>query len=472
LQSAQRLENEGKYEQAVALYEEVSTKYRKSESARTALFRAAALYEEKLDNWRKSAALLQELRTLTEGKPEAPQVLLRLGRVLEHGGSPYTDALLTYGVICKECAAAPESVAALLSQGRINESLQRWGEAERVYEEAIEKLGDTPESATVKTRLQSVWLLEALGTYFSGGIEEGAALAEKALKKGISYPEVRQGLEDLLRRFHLARSIWKSHPGRIFFQDYSIAADFDSTQYLTSAGRGRISVAPKGWDLTFNDKRKNFILREKPAVALAPSAGGTSAWPAGPAKQAMLAPGAGKVSASLNPSRAGKRVSKRAAWVFRSPVESEILGIWWSSDSRYLGWVARARGGVAKEIRILDLKERRSWQVARDQSGGYVGDTVLFLPRAGKVVFPYGYFLAISDLRGGNRVQFLVRADRKLGAVYKAKEVEWLAATADGVSLAVAVRQEGAKKDNEGKPVPARMMYWKFNLSTNLVMGS
>jgi len=442
LYSAQKKEAAGKYEEAVALYEKIATRHRSSESAQAALSRAATLYEEKLNNWRKSAALLQELRTLTEGKLEGPQVLLRLARVLEHSGSPYTDALLTYGIICKECAAAPESVASLLSQGRINESLQRWGEAARIYEEAIAKLGDTPESATVRARLQSVWLLEALGTYFSGQVEEGAALAEKALKRGVTFSEVRQGLEDILRRYQLARSIWRSHPGRLFLQDYTITGDFDSGQYIAKSERGQASITPAGWDLAFNKKKKSFVLAEKPAEPPLPS-----------------------------PGKKAKVVRKKKPWTFRSPVDSAVLGVWLSSDARYLGWVARPGGGSVKEIRVLDLKERRSWQVIRDASGGYVGDSMLFLPKAGKIVFPYGHFLAISDLKGGNRVQLLVRGDKKQGAVFRSRDVEWLAATSDGVSLAAAVRQAPAKKIVKGAAVSPRIMYWKFHLSTNLVLG-
>ena len=444
LYSAQKKEAAGKYEEAVALYEEVATRHRSSDAALTALSRAATLYEEKLNNWQKSAALLQELRALTEGKPEAPQVLLRLARVLEHSGSPYTDALLTYGIICKECAAAPESVASLLSQGRINESLQRWDEAGRIYEEAIAKLGDTPESATVRARLQSVWLLNALSTYFSGQVEEGAALAEKALKRGVTFPEVRHGLEDILRRYQLARSIWKSHPGRLFLQDYTVTGDFDSGQYITKSERGKASAAPAGWELAYNHKKQSFVLTETPPDPPPPVAG--------------------------KKTKAVKK-KKKKPWTFRSPADADVLGVCWSPDARYLGWVDRPGGGSAKEIRVLDLKERRMWQVIRDASGSYVGDSMLFLPRAGKIVFPYGYFLAISDLKGGNRVQLLVRGDKRQGAVFRSRNVEWLAATSDGVSLAAAVKQAPAKKTAKGAVAPPRFMYWKFNLSTNLVLG-
>ena len=429
LRTAEKLEAAGKFAEAAAAYEEIAAKYRNKPQALTALSRAAAIHEERLGNWRKAAALLQDLRTLTEGKPGAPEVLLRLAHVLEQSGSPYRDALQTYGVICKECASAPETVTALLSQGRIYEAMQMWADAKRVYEETIEKMGGSPCADTVRARLQSVWLLEALGTYTAGQLAEGVQLAETALKSATS-PEVRNGLEDLLRRYQVARSLWRSAPGRIFFPNTEITAEADPSQYPVRAERGQVQPAPAGWELAFDGGKKRFRLTEK------------TPGPADPRKK---------------------------PWTFRSPPATLILGFFWSPDSKYAGWIGKTRAGSEREIRVLDLKSRRSWQVICDLKGLQLGETVIFMPHSDKLVFPVGRFLAISDLHGRNRVQFLVRSDTKLGAVFRARDVEWQALSADGVSLAIAVRQPKPKAAGSGgAPL---MACWKFNLSTNLVLG-
>ncbi len=433
LRAAQELEAAGNYEEAVVQYEEVARDYRGRSEAVMALSRAAALYEGQLKNWQKAAVLLQELRTLVEGTPEAPQVLLRLARILEQSGSPYTDSLTFYKLICTECVTEPEGRSALLAQGRIYESMQRWDDAKRVYEEAIAYPGLAGGDGPVRARLQSVWLLEALGAYFGGQVDEGVRLAQEALEQELIVPEVKQGLEDLLRRHRLAKNLWRSSPETVFVADVDIMATPEPSSYVFKAERSQRQLAPEGWQLDYNQKRKSFRLTEKPPVSATDLTAGTA--------------------------KRKSKARKKKLWSYTNPSWSEVLGLWWSPDGRYLGWAAKSRKLKTREFRVLDLKTRKAWRITRDSTGLSLGETMLFLPRAGKLVFPTGKFLVVSNLRGGNRVQLLVKGNRKLRATYRARKVDWLACSADGIELTVAVSQPVTKKSEE-----PRHMYWKFNL--------
>lgn len=429
LQEALKLEAEGLYAEAVAKYEAIARDHRDKPEAETALSRAAEIYEERMRNWQKAAILLQELRGLTEGTPRSAEVLLRLARILEQSGSPYTDALAMYGVICKDCATEPESVSALLAQGRIYESMRRWTEAKQSYEEAISRHGTACGAGTVLTRLQSIWLLEAMGAYQEGRLDEGVAMARTALGREIVAPEVRQGLQNLLRRYEVAETLWNSWPDEIFVTGAAIADEDDPAGYACLAERGKSHQPPEGWEIEFSDKAGTFRLREAPGSSTASSG-------------------------------AQKPAVKK--WSYGSPAGMRVGAAWWSLDGKYLVWSARSgrKGSRFREIRMLDVVARKDWRVTKDDTGKLLGETVLYLPRSRKLVFPYGSYLVISDLRGGNRVQLEVRSSSKIGAVFRMDEVVWLASSGDGLDLAMAVKQP-----SRGKDAPPVVRYWRFNLS-------
>lgn len=434
LRDAQQLEAQAKYQEAATKYEEVYQKYSSKPEALTALSRAAALYEERLNNWQKAASFLQELRTRTENKPEYPSVLLRLARVLENSGSPYKDSLETYGVICKNCASAPESAEAMMAQGRIHESLQNWVAAKSDYENAIAKLGTSPKAATVRTRLQSVWLLEALDAYYAGKVEDGVTLATEALKKELTVAEVKRGLEDLVRRYRNAQRLWAGNAGLVIIEDQTLVGAVDASRFVIRAERTPAPAAPEGWAFAFDDKRKTFavtqvLAAETPAAGEKPKAGGP-----------------------------------KKPWTFKSPSDSQAVGWWWSADGSLLAWIGKSRESKKRSLQVLDLGARKSWTVITDPSGSVLGESVLILPHAGKLIYPFENYLAISDLKGGNRVNFLLRGDAEHKVKYRGRDVDFLASSSDGIEIAVAVRQTAPEKKGAADEPPA-LAIWKLGLA-------
>ncbi len=442
LRDAQQLEAQAKYQEAAAKYEELYQKYSAKPEALTALSRAAALYEERLGNWQKAASFLQELRSRTENKPEYPSVLLRLARVLENGGSPYKDSLETYGIICKNCASAPESAEAMMAQGRIHESLQNWVAAKSDYENAIAKLGTSPKAAAVRTRLQSVWLLEALDAYYAGKVEDGVTLAGEALKKELTVPEVKRGLEDLVRRYRNAQRLWDGNAGLVILDDQSFVGAVDASRFIVRAERTPSPVTPEGWSFTVDAKRGTFTVAQAlPPVAADPAAKGKA-----------------------------RKTEAKKAWSFKSSSENQALGWWWSADGSLLAWIDKARGGHKRTLRILEPATRKTWSVFTDPAGEVLGESVLILPHARKLIFPYKDFLAVSDLRGGNMVNFLLHGDKDHKVKFRGRNVEYFASSADGLEVAVAVRQGTAAKapakgKGDAEPAPADLAIWKLGLA-------
>ena len=428
LEQARELEAEEKYPEAVAKYELIIQKYPKKKYAKEALSRAAAIHEERLNNWQKAAMYLQELRARDEGKKPYPAILLRLGRVLEHGGSPYTDALETYGVICKNCATAPESLTALLARGRLYEAMQSWPQAKSVYEDAIQKLGAAPQAGAVRARLQSVWLMEALGMYSAGRVHEGAALAAEALKKPLDVSEVRGGLESLDRQYANAKRLWAADAGTIVLEERGgkLVEALDEGHFPLKAVRDQGANAPDGWEASFDVKKKSLAITRRPTDG-----------------------------------------AQGKPWSFKAPSEAAVLGFWWSPDGKRLAWIGKSREGRRRTLNIVDLVKHKSWEAVRDASGSVLGETVLFLPYCDKMVFPYEDYLAISDLRGGSRTNHQIKGDRTRR--FRGAQVEWIASSVDGLELAVAVTQpppKGGAKPKKGAPPPdaPRPAIWKLSL--------
>jgi len=442
LKQADELEAKGRYPEAVALYEEVFTKYPKKTEALKALERAAALYDERLNNWQKAAGYLQDLRVRTEGRPEHASVLLRLGRVLERAGSPFKDSLETYGILCKSCASAPEAVSALLSQGRLHEAMQNWPAAKSVYEEAIAKLGKSPEAATVRVRLESVWQMEAVGMYYAGSVDDAIVLAQEAMKKGITVVEIRNGLEALLKRYANAQLLWKARAEAVAKQDSAITDRVDPSFFVHRFERGAEPAPPEGWAAKWDPKRKTLTVTEVPPEP----------------------PGEIAVAAARKPKTKAKPARK--PWSWKSPAEVQVLGYWWSPEGRLLGWIGKSRTGKRRTLNIVDLAKRRSWVLLADPGGSVLGEVMAFLPRADKVVFPYEDYFAVSDLRGGVRNNFPLAGDPETKSVYRGREVEWMATTADGLEVVLAVNQPLPKARGKTKvpAEPKRLALWKVGL--------
>lgn len=446
LRDAQALEAQAKYADAVKAYEIVFTKWPTKPEAVQALDRAAALYEERLGNWQKAATYLQELKTRLDGKPEYPGVLLRLGRVLEQAGSPYADALQAYGFLCKNCATAPEAVTAIMAQGRIHESLRNWPAAKSVYEEAVVKLGNSPQAATAKLRLQSIWLLEAVGMYYGGRVDDGALLAEEALKKGVSVDEVRNGLDTLLKRYRNAVRLREGNAGLVSTEDVTIVDAAHQDLFIYRSDRtGAGAPAPEGWKAEYDAKKKTLKLEQLP-------------------------PPEEPVATSKSPTGKPKKPAKPKAvklWKYSTPAGEQVLGWWWSPDGRALGWIGKAKSGKKRTLNVVHLGKQKAYATVTDYSGTLLGDVMAFLPGADKVVFPYEDFFAVSDLRGGNRNNIALRGDRSRKLAYKGKAVEWISSTADGLELAVGVDQPVVKKPKKGEPVEKRTGVWKIGLGVS-----
>jgi len=439
LRDAQQLEAQARYQEAASLYEQLYQKYPAKPEALTALSRAAALYEERLSNWQKAASFLQELRARTENKPEYPSVMLRLAKVLENSGSPYKDSLETYGIICKNCASAPESAEAMMAQGRIHESLQNWVAAKSDYENAIAKLGTSPKAASVRTRLQSVWLLEALDAYYAGRVDDGVALAGEALKKELTVPEVKRGLEDLIRRYRNAQRLWEGNAGLILIDDQTLVGAVDPSRFIVHAERTPDPASPEGWTFTVDPKRKTFTVTQAVPVA------------------------------TPDPKVPAKKAAAKKPWVFKSSSEAQALGWWWAADGSLLAWIDKVRGGSKRCLRMLEPATRKSWTVMTDPAGEVLGESVLILPHARKLIFPYRDFLAVSDLRGGNMVNFLLR-DKEHKAKFRGRNVEYFASSADGLEVAVAVRQPkpaGGKAKGAAETDPVPLAIWKLGLAVS-----
>jgi len=443
MKKAREFEEQGKYSDAVAAYEEVVRKFPKKEESEAALSRAALLYEERLNNWQKAAAFLQELKGKTQGKPEHPQVLLRLGRILEHSGSPYSDALETYGLICRNCASAPESMSAWLAQGRIYETMQDWKNARLTYEAALTRSASGGESAVIASRLENLQLVEALGAYSDGRIDEAIKAAKEALGGNLSVPEVRRGLEDLVSRWQTAKHFWATNPALAVARDIERTPVDDPVRYSWRAVKGGGQEVPEGWDLALDAKKGTFVLSEKREEPVPPKDG----------KKAK----ASKVA--------------RKPWSYKSPVKYKVLGVWWSKDGTWLGWISREATG-RRRIDTLDLKKRRNWAVTRESTKGTLGEVILFLPggeRSGKLVYASGNYLAISNVRGGDMA--MVRMGSKEKPFYGGG-AEWIASSSDGIELMLAARfpEKPAAKAKKGKAAgaampPAGPEFWRVNLS-------
>ncbi len=449
LREAQALEEKQQYAEAVKAYEGVFTKWPTKPEAIRALDRAAALYEERLSNWQKAATYLQELKTRMDGKPEYPGVLLRLGRVLEQAGSPYADALQAYGFLCKNCATAPEAVTAIMAQGRIHESLRNWPAAKSVYEDAVAKLGNSPQAGTARLRLQSIWLLEAVGMYYAGRVDDGALLAEEALKKGVSVEEVRNGLDALLKRYRNAQRLRRGNAGLVSTEDIAIVEAADAELFVYRAERdGRGASAPEGWKAEFDAKKKTLKIEQLPQATDEPVA---------PTRTGTGAAGAKKPARPKTPK----------LWKYTTPATETVEGWWWSPDGQAVGWIGKGRTGKRRTLNVVHLVKQKAYATVTDYSGTLLGHVMAFLPSCDKVVFPYEDFFAVSDLRGGNRNNFALRGDRLRKLAFKGQEVEWIASTPDGLELTVGVNQPGPKKPKKGEVVEKRTGVWKISLGVS-----
>jgi len=429
MKKAREFEDQGKYADAVATYEEVIRKFPKKEEADAALLRAALLYEERLSNWQKAAAFLQELKGKTQGKPEHPQILLRLARILEHGGSPYTDALETYGLICRNCASAPESMSAYLAQGRIYETMQDWKNARETYEQALSRSAPGGEGAVIASRLENLQLVEALGAYSDGRIEDAVRMAKESLEKGPTVPEVRRGLEDLVSRWQMAKHFWATNPALTVARDIERAPADDPVRYSWRAIRGGGQQVPEGWELAVDEKKGTFVVTEKRGEPTA-----------------------------------GKKAKKTAKpWSYKSLAKYKALGVWWSKDGTWMGWISREATG-RKRIDTLDLKTRRNWAVMRETAKGTLGEVVLFLPggeRSGKLIYVSGNYLNVSNVRGGDMVMVRMGSKEK---PFNGGGAELIASSSDGIELMLSARP-AAKKGKAAKAAPAEPEYWRVNLS-------
>ena len=430
MKKAREFEDQGKYADAVATYEEVIRKFPKKEEADAALLRAALLYEERLGNWQKAGAFLQELKGKTQGKPEHPQILLRLARILEHGGSPYTDALETYGLICRNCASAPESMSAYLAQGRIYETMQDWKSARETYEQALSRSMPGGEGAVIASRLENLQLVEALGAYSDGRIEEAVVMAKESLAKGPTVPEVRRGLEDLVSRWQMAKHFWVANPADTVARDIERAAADDPVRYSWRAVKGGGQQVPEGRELVVDEKNGTFVVTEKEEEPAA-----------------------------------GKKAKKAAKpWSYKSPVKNKLVGVWWSKDGTWMGWISRDSTG-RKRIDTLDLKKRRNWAVTRETTRGTLGEVILFLPggeRSGKLVYLSGNYLNVSNVQGGDMV--MVRMVPK-GKTFNGGGAGLIASSSDGIELMIAVAPAPSKKGKAASAEPAEPEHWRVNLS-------
>ncbi len=398
-QQARELESAGRYAEAATAYERVYRRHPRSAEGREALSRAAAINEEFLGDWRKAGGLLQDLRIKSEGLPEYPQVMLRLGRVLEKSGSPYREAIAVYSALSQDSTSSPEGVSALLALGRIHESVKSWGEAKNDYRLAIERSGGPERAESVNIRLQTVCLLEVLDAYFGGRIEEAVNLAREGLGQ-LTVPAVRRGLEDLLRRYRKARKFWDVSAGLVVLEDSETVEEADPERFIIKSMGGTSfrdsGPAPDGWRIEYNDKRRSFVLYEE------------------------------------------KESQKEPAWKYESSSRQQVLGYWWAPDGSKLGWIGKWRGGNSMRINVVDLKKKSANRAVYDPSGALLGEVMIFLPRCEKMVFPYRDYLAVADVDGGNQTIFRLRSGP--GGAYRSAEADWLACSADGLEVTVGVK--------------------------------
>lgn len=408
-------ETQARYPEALGLYESFFKAYPDRQEANDALSHAASILEERQGNWQKAAAYLQELRARTTGTPEAPKVLFRLAKLLEHSGTPYTDALAMYGLVCKDCAAAPEAVYAWLAAARIHESMKNWTEAKRCYQAALGKLGAAAEAAQIRAQYQAVQLQEALGVYFSGSLEGGVALADEALKDGGLSPEVKLGLDDLEKRYRSATRFWKKSAAATTVEDDQPLKELDEARFVARARTGEVGDVPAGWAVTFDARKKRLTVKEAPPE--------------------------------------GKKGRKKTPWSFSTPTDREVTGASFSPEGDWFVWVSKTKGGTGRRIDTIDLKKKRPYRVSPPRST--VGETAIFLPRSHMLVFADGPYVVFSDPRGGDRTQQKVPG-------LSGTALAGFATSADGLELAVAVHPPAKRKAKDEGADPS---WRKFSLT-------
>jgi len=437
---AQKLDSSGNWAEAAGAYRKVADKYPKADESIKALFRAGEICEQKLADTRSAADVYRSLKELTEGKPESGEAMLRLGRALEAAGSPFKESLENYLDVKRKFAGKPEWVRATLATGKIYEMLHAWAQAGSTYEEALRTLPPSPEKDAAWGHLQSVWLLNALGLYFSGKMEDGVRIAAETLAQPLTVLEVRRGLEVFLRRNSLARRFWECHPARVQANEISLGNSVDPSRFIITAKAGEMGEAPPGWELKLDKKRKTFVVKQKKEESKAKE---------GDKK------GGKKESA-------GKEGKKE--WSFRSSADCEVTGCWWSVDGAYLGWAARERGGSKRVLEVLDLKTHRKYRVTSHPTGGAIGEILLFLPRSQKVVFPFRRYMVISDVRGGSQSLLKVRVPGP-GPSFSGGDAKWLSCSADGLEVSAGIKSQ-AKKGKKGAEAKAdELDIWKVNLT-------
>ena len=459
---AQKLESEGKYQDAAGKYREVGEKFPGSPESIPALLRSGELYDARLGDPKSASESYRALKAIVEGKPEAGEVTLRLAKSLEYSGPPYRESLENYGAVRKGFAGKPESSKALLATGRLYEAMRLWPESRAIYEEGLRTLASSGDKDVAWTRLQSVWLLESLGLYFSGKVDESVKLAGDALSRNPTVSEVKRGLEVLLRRYSLAKRFWDIHPSMVIAEETSLMNNPDQSRFIVGGKGGEIQEAPEGWDLAYDQKKKTFILKEKPPVQ----------------PGAVEVPGKGGKKDGKKPAKTEKPKSPRA-WTYRSNPDYEVLGLWWSADGNYLGWAARERFGSRRVLEALDLKARKKWQVVSNPSSGALGEVMVFLPHSRKVVYPMRRYIVVSDIRGGSQSMLKVKTPPgKDAPVFQGGRTRSLACSADGLEIAVGVARElkgavkkggdrkktGGKKAETGGDTP-EIDTWKVNLT-------
>ena len=457
-QEAQKMESEGKYQEAAGKYREVGEKYPGSREAIPSLFRSGELFDSRLGDQKNASESYRVLKALVEGKPEAGEVILRLAKTLEYAGPPFRESLECYGNIRKNYLGKPESSKALLATGRLYEAMRLWPESRSIYEEALRTLTTPAEKDIAWTRIQSVWLLECLGLYFSGKVAESVTLAGDALSRSPTVPEVKRGLEVLLRRYSLARKFWDIHPSMVMAEDTSIMVMPDQSRFIVGGTAGDVQEAPDGWDFVFDKKKKSFILKEKPVLP------------------AIVAGASGKTITKSIKNRkdaeAKPKISK--AWSYRSNPDYEVLGCWWSFDGKYLGWAARERFGSRRVLEVLDLKTRKKWQVVSSSSVGALGEVMVFIPNSRKVVYPMRRYLVVSDIRGGSQSMLKIKTPvGKNIPEFQGGRVRSISCSADGLEVALEVARQSkgdGKKDREKKSGSSGVKAveydaWKVNLT-------
>jgi hypothetical protein len=272
------------------------------------------------------------------------------------------------------------------------------------------------------------------------------------MMKGLTVDEVRNGLEALLGRHKKARQLWRAEAASVIREEVVVTDQPDPGHFVYRYERGAAAAAPAGWTAVY-DAKKTLTVTETPAEE-------ASATPV----VSVQTGAAGKPAAK--PKTAAKRKPAVKRWSWRSPAGVQVLGYGFSPDGRRLGWVGKARTGGRRTLNIVDLgKPGKGRTVVTDREGTVLGDVMAFLPYSDKVIVPYGNYVMVSDLRGGNRTSFPLEADRGRREVFKGRQVEWLATTSDGLELLLAMGPPPAKKRKAGAEPDARpLVYWKVGL--------